>query len=190
MINILLFGPPGSGKGTQSKEMIKKYNLVHLSTGDILRAEIESNSKLGQAAKKMMGNTGEFASDEIVIKMIGNKFDENAGASGFVLDGFPRTVAQAEALDVLMKDKGMPISVMFALKVETSELKRRLIARGKRGFRSDDTPEIIENRIKIYKERTEQVSDYYEEQGKLKWVNGEGEVSDIFKQMTDVLDNL
>ncbi len=188
-LNLLIFGPPGAGKGTQSKQLIEKYNLVHLSTGDILRAEIESNSKLGQLAKHYMKGGG-LVPDEIVISMIMLKIIENKGAAGFIFDGFPRTVEQAKRLDSLMREESMPISAMLALDVRTEELKRRLIERGKTGNRSDDTPEIIENRIRIYHEKTAQVKDYYRSQGKLREINGEGKIEDIFRTIEGIIDQL
>jgi adenylate kinase len=187
--NILLFGAPGSGKGTQSKKIIQKYNLVHLSTGDILRQEIESNTRIGQQAKKYMTDGG-LVPDELVIDMIEIKIIQNKGAAGFVFDGFPRTVAQAIELDEMMRKKGMAISVMFALQVEDEELIDRLLKRAKIGGRTDDTPEIIENRIKIYKEKTERVSDYYQRQEKLSIINGKGDIDSIFEEISKVIDKL
>ncbi len=188
-LNLLIFGAPGAGKGTQSKRIIEKYNLVHLSTGDILRAEIEQNSKLGQLAKRYMTDGG-LVPDEIVLSMIMLKIVENKGANGFIFDGFPRTVEQAKRIDALMREESMPISAMIALEVKTEELKRRLIERGKTGTRTDDTPEIIENRINIYKEKTARVKEYYREQGKLREVHGEGPIDDIFRNIEGVIEQL
>lgn len=188
-LNLLIFGPPGSGKGTQSKELIDRYNLVHLSTGDILRTEIASNSKLGQLAKRYMEGGG-LVPDEIVISMIMLKIVENKGSAGFVFDGFPRTVEQARRLDALMREESMPITAMIALEVPVEELKRRLIERGKTGNRKDDTPEIIDNRIGIYKEKTAPVKEYYRSQGKLREVHGVGKVEDIFRNIEGIIENL
>ncbi len=188
-LNLLIFGAPGAGKGTQSKQIIERYNLVHLSTGDILRAEIEQNSRIGQLAKRYMTNGG-FVPDEIVLSMIMLKIMENKGASGFIFDGFPRTVEQARRIDALMREESMPISAMIALEVGTEELKRRLVERGKTGRRADDTPDIIENRIKIYHEKTAPVKEYYREQGKLREVHGEGAIEDIFRNIEGIIENL
>jgi len=187
--NIVLFGAPGSGKGTQSKKIIKKYNLVHLSTGDILRAEIEANTKIGQEAKEHMKGGG-LVPDELVLRMIENKIRVNKGTSGFVFDGFPRTIAQAEELDSLMKRKGMGISLMIALRVNDDVLTERLLERGKTGDRTDDTAEIIKNRLAIYHETTAEVADYYKEQEKLVDINGDGTINSIFNVVSQSINNL
>lgn len=181
MLNIVLFGPPGSGKGTQSTKLIEKYKLVHFSTGDILRAEIAAKTPLGIEAKKKM-DMGNLVSDDIVIGMIGNKLDQNAGAKGFIFDGFPRTTAQAEALDKLLTQKGTSITKMLALEVEKQELINRLLLRGKDSGRADDQDEsIIENRIAVYNRETAIVADYYKKQNKYTGIKGVGEIDEIFK---------
>ncbi len=185
--NVLLFGAPGSGKGTQSKEIIKKYNLVHLSTGDILRYAIETNTKLGQEAKQYMDRGG-FVPDKLVLDLIEQRLEMNIGTSGFIFDGFPRTVEQAKSLDDLMNKKNLNISGMIALDVEIPELKQRLLKRAKTGNRVDDTPEIIENRIRIYKEKTAPVMEYYKERNKLHVINGSGKIDDIFKEISKIMD--
>ena len=183
MLNLVLFGPPGSGKGTQSTKLIEKYNLVHLSTGDILRGEIAAQTPLGIEAKKKM-EKGELVSDDIVIGMISNKLDNNAGAKGFIFDGFPRTTAQAKALDNLLTQKGTAITVMLSLDVEKQELVNRLLNRGKDSGRADDQDlSIIENRIAVYNRETAIVQDYYKAQGKLKDIQGVGSIDDIFKRL-------
>ncbi|HEX3008993.1 MAG TPA: adenylate kinase [Bacteroidales bacterium] len=188
MLNIVLFGPPGSGKGTQSATLIEKYSLVHLSTGDILRGEIAAKTPLGiEAAKKM--DKGELVPDEVVIGMIGNKLEANAGARGFIFDGFPRTTAQAEALDKLLKEKGTSISLMLSLEVEKEELIKRLLNRGKDSGRADDQNiNVIENRIAVYNKETAVVADYYKKQNKFQAIQGMGAVSEIFDRLCKAID--
>jgi len=189
MLNLVLFGPPGSGKGTQSAKLIDKYQLIHLSTGDILRGELAAKSPLGLEAKKKM-DKGELVPDEVVIGMISNKLDQNAGAKGFIFDGFPRTTAQAEALDKLLKEKGTPISIMLALEVEKQELVNRLLNRGKGSGRADDQDlSVIENRITVYNRETAVVANYYKGQGKLKAIQGMGTIEDIFGRICQAIDN-
>jgi adenylate kinase len=183
MLNLVLFGPPGSGKGTQSAKLIEKYKLVHLSTGDILRGEIAAQTPLGIEAKKKM-EKGELVSDEIVIGMISNKLDQNASAKGFIFDGFPRTTAQAKALDTLLTQKGTAITVMLSLDVEKQDLIDRLLNRGKDSGRADDQDlSVIENRIAVYNRETAIVQDYYKAQGKLKDIQGVGSIDDIFNRL-------
>jgi adenylate kinase len=190
MLNLVLFGPPGAGKGTQSQYILEKYNLVHLSTGDILRAEIANKTQLGLEAKELM-DKGMLVPDEVVIGMIQNKIQQNASANGFIFDGFPRTVAQAEALDVMLQSRGLNISGMIALEVEQEELKRRLLLRGKDSGRPDDAnPEVIEKRIVEYNSKTKPVADYYTSQGKFFSVNGIGEIEAIFGSIAEVIETL
>jgi adenylate kinase len=185
MLNLVLFGPPGAGKGTQSENLINKYGLVHLSTGDILRSEIARGSELGRKAKAIM-DRGELVNDEIVIGMIETKIDENPKAKGFIFDGFPRTIAQAVALDDLLQKKGTGISAMLALEVENEELVKRLLLRGKDSGRSDDRDEnIIRRRIKEYNDKTLPLKKYYSEQGKFHSIHGIGGIDDIFKALVD-----
>jgi len=189
MLNLILFGPPGSGKGTQSEKIIEKYGLVHLSTGDILRNEIANKTELGMQAKSIM-EKGELVSDEIVIGMIENKLSANKDAKGFIFDGFPRTEAQAKALDELMSSYGHAISVMVGLDVKKQELVQRLLKRGQESGRADDNLETIENRIAVYHQQTSPVMDYYNSQSKLKLIDGLGSIDDIFARIVEVLDNL
>ena len=180
MLNIVLFGPPGAGKGTQSQSLISKYGLVHLSTGDLLRTEIARGTELGVKAKEIM-DRGILVSDDIVISMIENKLDANPSANGFIFDGFPRTKAQAEALDDLLQKKGTAISCMLALEVDEKELTRRLLERGKESGRADDRDEAtIKNRINEYNNKTLPLKEYYSAEGKFHSINGIGSVSDIF----------
>jgi len=189
MLNIVLFGPPGAGKGTQSEKLIAKYALVHLSTGDILRAEITAGTALGLEAKKLM-DQGLLVPDEVVIGMISNKLDANKDANGFIFDGFPRTVAQATALDTLLASKNSAISMMISLVVADEELKSRLLLRGKDSGRADDAnPAIIEKRIEEYNCKTAAVASFYESQNKLKSINGIGSIPDIFTQICLTIDS-
>src|SRR5688572_12922179 len=164
MLNLVLFGPPGAGKGTQSEKLINKYGLIHLSTGDILRSEISRGTELGKKAKEVM-DRGELVSDEIVIGMIESKLDDNLHAKGFIFDGFPRTAAQAVALDDLLQKKGTGISGMLALEVDDEELVKRLLLRGKDSGRADDRDEnVIRRRIQEYNDKTLPLKKYYNEQ--------------------------
>ncbi len=189
MFNLILFGPPGSGKGTQSEKLIAKYGLKHLSTGDLLRSEIANMSLLGIEAKKMM-DKGQLVPDEVVIGMISSALDSNPGAKGFLFDGFPRTSAQAEALDKLLKLKNTSIAVMLALNVSEEELTKRLMKRGETSGRSDDTNEtVIRARITEYHNKTAAVADYYKIFDKVVMVKGEGTVDDIFKELSNEIDS-
>ena len=185
MLNIVLFGPPGAGKGTQSENLINKYGLVHLSTGDILRSEIERGTTLGKQAKEIM-DKGELVGDEIVIGMIESKLDDNSDAKGFIFDGFPRTTAQAIALDDLLQKKGTGISGMLALEVEDEELVKRLLIRGQSSGRPDDKNEdVIRRRIQEYNNKTLPLKNFYNEQGKFHSINGIGSIDQIFKLLVD-----
>lgn len=188
MLNIVLFGPPGAGKGTQSAMLVEKYRLNHLSTGDLLRGEIAAGTALGLEAKKLM-DQGVLVPDEIVIGMIRSKLEQNPDAKGFIFDGFPRTVKQAEALDALLKEKGTSITIMLALEVSEDELIKRLLNRGKDSGRSDDQDEaIIANRIKEYNMKTAPLADYYAAQNKFKGVDGIGSIEAIFEALCAVID--
>lgn len=179
MLNLVLFGPPGSGKGTQAENIIAKYNLIHLSTGDMLRAEIAAQTKLGLEAKTLM-DKGELVPDSVVIGMIENKLDTNKSANGFVFDGFPRTVKQAEALDALLAARNVPIKLVLSMVVSEEELTKRILHRGKTSGRTDDQDEnIVKNRVAEYRKKTEPLASYYKEQGKLKEVKGEAPVQEV-----------
>lgn len=187
MLNLVLFGPPGAGKGTQSQKLIEKYGLIHLSTGDLLRGEISQGTALGLEAKKLMDD-GLLVPDAVVIGMISNKLDANKDAKGFIFDGFPRTVAQAEALDSLLESKSEKISGMIALKVNDEELEHRLLLRGKDSGRPDDAnPEVIRKRIVEYNSKTAPVADFYKKQNKFTSINGIGSISEIFDGITAVI---
>jgi adenylate kinase len=188
MFNLILFGPPGSGKGTQSEKLIAKYGLKHLSTGDLLRSEIANQTPLGVEAKKIM-DKGQLVPDEVVIGMISSALDSNPQAKGFLFDGFPRTPAQAEALDKLLELKKTGIAVMLALNVSEEELARRLMKRGETSGRSDDTNEtVIRARITEYHNKTAIVAEYYKKFDKVVNVKGEGTVGDIFGALCKEID--
>jgi adenylate kinase len=188
MLNIVLFGPPGAGKGTQSEKLIIKYNLVHLSTGDLFRKHLGEGTELGKLAQKYM-NEGKLVPDEVVIGMVEQKIKDNPTAKGVIFDGFPRTVPQAEALDKLLNAQNTPISGMVALEVEEEELKKRIRERGKTSGRVDDQDEDkINTRIRVYLDETIPVAKYYEKQGKYYAINGIGAVEEIFSNICNKID--
>ena len=183
MFNIILFGPPGSGKGTQSEKLIAAYGLKHLSTGDLLRSEIAKQTALGLEAKSIM-DRGQLVPDEVVVGMISSALENNPQAKGFLFDGFPRTVAQSEALDKLLQLKNTEIGVVLALEVSEEELVGRLLNRGLTSGRSDDTNEsVIRARIQEYQDKTSVVADYYSRYSKVVKVKGEGTVEEIFSSL-------
>jgi adenylate kinase len=185
MVNFLIFGPPGSGKGTQSVKLAEKFNLVHLSTGDMLRAEIAAGTTIGKKMSSIMSK-GELVPDEVVIEMIANKIDSSKGSAGFLFDGFPRTVAQAETLEKMLNVRGMKIDSMLVLDVDHDELVKRLILRAEVSGRPDDKdPAVIENRIDVYKSKTEPIIDYCRKKGIYQPINGMGSIDDIFSRLSD-----
>lgn len=189
MYNIVLFGPPGAGKGTQSEKLIEKYGLTHLSTGDLFRKHLGEGTDLGKLAKKYM-NEGRLVPDEVVIGMVEDKINETKDARGFIFDGFPRTTAQAEALDEMLSKHNLEISGMIALDVPEEVLRVRIKERGKTSNRVDDQDdEKINTRIKVYLDETLPVADYYASQNKLQKINGVGEIDQIFKDITSVIDS-
>lgn len=189
MFNLILFGPPGSGKGTQSEKLIVKYGLKHLSTGDLLRYEINRQTALGMEAKSFM-DKGQLVPDEVVIGMISSALDENPNATGFLFDGFPRTSAQAKALDNLLELKESSIAVMLALDVSEEELASRLVKRGETSGRSDDTNEqVIRARITEYHNKTAAVADYYQQFDKVVMIKGEGSIEEIFTSLCKEIDS-
>ena len=188
MFNLILFGPPGSGKGTQSEKLMAKYGLKHLSTGDLLRNEINRQTPLGKEAQNFM-DKGQLVPDEVVIGMISSALDENPDTKGFLFDGFPRTPAQAKALDKLLKLKKAPIAAMLALEVSEEELIKRLLKRGETSGRSDDNNEsVIRARIVEYRSKTAVVADYYKQFDKVVMVKGEGSIDDIFERLCTEID--
>src|SRR5882724_10453685 len=188
MFNLILFGPPGSGKGMQSERLIAKYGLKHLSTGDLLRSEIARETPLGLAVKNLIAK-GELVPDEIVIEMINSALDNNPKANGFLFDGFPRTNAQAEALDKLLAQKNTEIAIVLALQVTQTELVKRLLNRGLTSGRSDDTnEEIISARITEYEKKTAAVAEHYKKYDKVVYIVGEGTVDEIFEILCKEID--
>lgn len=187
MLNIVLFGPPGAGKGTQSKLIVDKFNLIHLSTGDLLRAEIKAGTELGLKAKHLI-DAGKLVPDEVVIGMISHKLD-NDKAEGFIFDGFPRTKEQAKALDHLLEEYNDSISAMISLKVPEEELINRLLERGKESGRADDQSEsVIKDRLHVYRDQTEVVKEYYAGQGKAIELDGLGSVEQVFDRIKNAIE--
>jgi len=190
MLNLILFGPPGAGKGTQAEFLINTYHLIHLSTGDLLRSEIAARTDLGLEAKAFM-DKGELVPDEVVIGMIKHKLETNKEAPGFIFDGFPRTVAQAKALDTLLDSIQTPISAMLSLKVKEQELVDRLMKRGQVSGRTDDQDlNIIKNRIEVYRQKTAPLEDYYSRQAKHHTINGMGGIEDIAARLKETVEKL
>lgn len=188
MLNLVLFGPPGAGKGTQSELIISKYGLAHISTGDVFRANIKGETDLGKLAKSFM-DKGELVPDSVTIDMLAAEVDIRPNAKGFIFDGFPRTSAQAAALDELLAQKGTSVSVMVALDVPEDELKNRLRKRAIDSGRADDAnPEVIANRIAVYKRETAPVADFYKGQEKLRLIHGVGSIDEIFDRICHAID--
>lgn len=190
MVNLILFGPPGSGKGTQAGNLVEKYGLLHISTGDLFRYEMGNDTPLGKEAKAYI-KKGELVPDEVTVGMLKNKVDANPDVPGYIFDGFPRTIAQSEALDQLMESKGTQISALLMLDVPDEEIIKRLLKRGETSGRSDDMNEdVIQNRINVYKSETSPVFDYYNEKGIAKKINGLGGIDDIFALLSTEIDSL
>jgi adenylate kinase len=188
MINLILFGPPGAGKGTQSAKLIEKYSLTHISTGDLFRKHLKNGTPLGKLAQDYMSK-GNLVPDKVVIDMVDEKISEDSEMSGIIFDGFPRTIPQAQALDQLLAQKNSPIKVLVELVVPEDELRKRLADRAHKENRPDDAkPEVIENRISVYKAETAAVADYYKKENKYSSVIGVGEVEDIFKNICVEID--
>ncbi|CAN5375435.1 hypothetical protein BH23BAC2_BH23BAC2_00770 [soil metagenome] len=190
MTNIVLFGPPGAGKGTQAMILKEKYKLIHISTGDVFRYNIKNETDLGKNARAYM-DKGQLVPDDVTIGMLGAEVDKNSDANGFIFDGFPRTAAQADALAELLQKKGTKVSAMIALEVDDEVLVERLLGRGKTSGRADDADEsIIRNRISVYYGETAVLKNYYQEKGKYFGVNGVGSVEDITTRISEVIDSL
>ena len=184
MVNFLIFGPPGAGKGTQSVRLAEKFNLTHLSTGDMLRAEIAAGTDLGTRMSSIMSR-GELVPDEVVIEMIAARIDNTEGSEGFLFDGFPRTVAQTEALEKMLNKRGMKIDSMLVLDVDHDELVKRLVLRADLSGRPDDRdPAVIENRIDVYRAKTEPIIEFCRQRGIYQPVNGMGTIDDIFERLS------
>jgi adenylate kinase len=190
MLNIILFGPPGSGKGTQAAKLIEQYGIIHISTGDLFRYEMGNDTPLGKKAKEYIAK-GELVPDEVTIGMLQNKVEKHLDAKGFIFDGFPRNINQAASLDAFLLGKGTTVSALIALDVDDEEIIARILNRGKTSGRSDDNDEsIIRNRIQVYKEETEPVFDFYKKQGKSHLVEGVGSIEEIFNRLTNLIDGL
>lgn len=188
MFNLILFGPPGCGKGTQSDKLVNKYGLVHLSTGNLLRQEIKDKTPLGLEAKSFI-DKGQLVPDEVVIGMVDSYFDQHKEAKGFLFDGFPRTVGQAKALDKLLEFKKTEIGKVMILDVDEEELIKRLVLRGKTSGRSDDADENIQrNRQTVYKKETLPVADYYSKSNKVATIDGKGEIQEVFERLASYID--
>lgn len=189
MLNIVLFGPPGAGKGTQSENLIKKYNLTHIATGDLFRKHLGEGTELGKLAQKYM-DQGNLVPDEVVIGMVEEKIEENLSGNGFIFDGFPRTVAQAESLDKMLSMHGLAISGMVALEVPEDELRKRIKERAKTSGRVDDQDDDkITNRIQVYQKETTPVAGYYKQQSKFHGIHGVGTIDGIFGEICSVIDS-
>ena len=188
-LNIVLFGPPGSGKGTQSKRLLEKYGLAYISTGDVIREQIAKGTPLGLQVKNL-AEQGILAPDDLVIKLLESKMDETPDAKGFLFDGFPRTTAQAEALDLLLAKRKTAVHTMLALDVPQDELLQRLLKRAQIEGRKDDTEEVILKRFKEYESKTMPVIDYYRSQDKYNHIEGVGSMDEIFRRLCAVIDTL
>ncbi len=189
MLNIALFGPPGSGKGTQSKKLIEKYNLAYISTGDMLRAEIAEDSELGKRVKSVM-DAGELVSDELIVQILEKKIKNLTDAEGILFDGFPRNLVQAYILKGLLCKLNTELTAMISLEVPEEELMERMLKRAELEGRSDDNPETIKNRFRQYESKTRPVSGFYREMNRCYPVDGMGRVEDIFQRVSDVIDSL
>jgi len=188
MLNLILFGPPGSGKGTQSSKLIEHYQLCHLSTGDIFRANMKEGTELGKLAQSYI-DQGNLVPDEVTIKMLESEVQKAGDVKGFIFDGFPRTTAQAVALDQFLSSRNEPITIMTALNVPEEELVTRLMKRGEDSGRADDSDEsVIRNRISVYQEQTAIVASHYEAQHKYEAVNGVGTVDEVFDRLCEAID--
>lgn len=189
MLNIVIFGPPGAGKGTQAEKLVEKYRLIHLSTGDIFRANIKGETNLGKLAKSYM-DKGALVPDDVTIRMLESEVSKHADPKGFIFDGFPRTIAQAEALDRFLETKNLSITMTLALEVDEEELTRRILRRGKHSGRADDqNEEIVRNRVKEYTIKTAPLKDFYFKQAKLRTVQGTGSIEEIFGKLCSAVDN-
>lgn len=188
MLNIILFGPPGAGKGTQSVKLAEKYHLLHLSTGDVFRAEMKAGTPLGKEAKSLI-DAGKLVPDEVTIGMVRNKVIENKDVAGIIFDGFPRTTAQADALADILQEINAAVNTMLSLEVPEEELVTRLLERGKESGRADDqNEEVIRGRLAVYEAETSVLKDYYAKQGKSKEIKGVGSIDEVFTRLTEAID--
>jgi adenylate kinase len=189
MLNVVIFGAPGSGKGTHSKLIVEKYDLYHISTGDVLRKEIENQSEYGEIANQYI-KTGQLVPDDLIIKILSCILDKNPDTKGYIFDGFPRTIAQGVALENLLREKSTDIVAVLNLVVEEDELIKRVLNRGKETGRNDDNLETIKNRLVVYHTQTKPLETFYKKKGKLFNIKGNGSIEDIFEHITEVLDRL
>lgn len=190
MLNLILFGPPGSGKGTQAKYLVEKYNLLHISTGDLFRYEMGNDTPLGLKAKEYISK-GELVPDEVTIGMLKNKVNANLDVEGYIFDGFPRTIPQAEALDAFLAEKSEAVTQLVALDVDDNEIVKRILQRGKTSGRADDNDEdTIRKRIEVYNTETAVVYSYYDDKGKSEKVAGVGSIEDIFARLCEKIDSV
>ncbi len=188
MLNLILFGPPGSGKGTQAAKLVEKYGLIHVSTGDLFRYEMKNDTPLGLKAKEYMSK-GQLVPDEVTVGMLKNRVDKEDNPNGFIFDGFPRTIPQAEALDALLEERNTTIHGLVALDVDDQEIIDRILLRGKTSGRPDDNDaDVIRNRIEVYRAETTPVFDYYAKSGKSKMVSGIGSIEEIFDRLCSEVD--
>lgn len=187
MFNIIIFGPPGSGKGTQSVKIAEKFNIKHISTGDILRNEVKQQTELGMKAQSIM-EKGELVPDELLIEILHSVIEKNKGVAGFIFDGFPRTLIQAKELDQLMEKIEDSINLVLSLEVGDEEVVKRLLKRAELEGRKDDNKETIENRLNVYRNQTAPLLDYYHEQEKLEKIKGVGSIEEIFNEICKVVD--
>ena len=189
MLNIVIFGAPGSGKGTQSERIVEKYGINHISTGDVLRAEIKNGTELGKTAKGYI-DQGQLIPDELMIDILASVFDSFKDSKGVIFDGFPRTIAQAEALKKMLAERGQDVSVMVDLDVPEEELMVRLIKRGKDSGRADDNEETIKKRLHVYHSQTAPLLDWYKNEKKYQHINGLGTMEGIFAEICEAVDKL
>ena len=189
MLNIVIFGAPGSGKGTQSERIVEKYGINHISTGDVLRAEIKNGTELGKTAKGYI-DQGQLIPDELMIDILGSVFDSFKDSKGVIFDGFPRTIAQAEALKKMLAERGQDVSVMVDLDVPEEELMVRLIKRGKDSGRADDNEETIKKRLHVYHSQTAPLIDWYKNEKKYQHINGLGTMEGIFAEICEAVDKM
>jgi adenylate kinase len=187
MFNFIIFGPPGSGKGTQSAKIAEKYNLAHISTGDIFRKNIKEKTELGLKVKSII-DSGELVPDELLIDILDDAINSFSGVNGFIFDGFPRTIRQADEFEELLKGKNQEVSLVLALRVDDEEIISRLLKRAEEQGRLDDTREVIENRLKVYRKQTEPLIEYYKNKGKFESVHGIGTIDEIFESICRVID--
>ncbi|PWB04151.1 adenylate kinase [Duncaniella muris] len=189
MFNLVIFGAPGSGKGTQSEKLIDRYGLTHISTGDVLRKEIAAGSELGKIADSYISK-GQLIPDELMVDILASEFDRlRPESKGFIFDGFPRTIPQAEALKKMLEDRGEEVHSVIGLEVADEELMERLIKRGAESGRSDDNPETIGNRLKVYHSTTSPLRDYYTAEGTYRAIQGSGRVDEIFSRITEAIES-